>query len=72
MAITSVRQSKGPEFNSRSGQVAYFHGVNTSNALNIRDVGNSRNCLSKIAIHIITTGEARIATRAWDVSGFFR
>ena len=29
MVRTQVRQSEGPGFKSRSGQIAYFHGVKT-------------------------------------------
>ena len=29
MARTRVRQSEGPGFKSRSGQIVYFHGVKT-------------------------------------------
>ena len=30
MVNTQVRQSKSPRFKSRSGQIAYFHGVKTT------------------------------------------
>ena len=38
MVSTQVRQSEGSGLKSRSGQIAYFHGVKTKNqALKIRD-----------------------------------
>ena len=36
MVSTQVRLSEGSRFKSRSGQIAYFHGIKTQ-ALNMRD-----------------------------------
>ena len=54
MVSKQVRQSEGPGIKSRSGQIAYFHGVKTRlSALGTSDVPrgsdsklNSRACLT--------------------------
>ena len=46
MVSTHVRQSKGSGFESRSGQIAYFHGVKTRlSTLGTGDVPLGSDCM---------------------------